>query len=126
MDAGASVIALGGASIQVSKTAKDYIDNYRDAGKQISHAQHQRQQLRLTLEQLNDLPPSKQERIAPAKALLKDIQEALPTTFQSARRRDKLQWTIRGKSKFEKEISPNNRIESSAILNLLVSLSQDM
>lgn len=126
MEAVASSIAFGGAGIQVSKTAKEHYHNYRDAGKQISHAQHQGQQLRLTLEQLNELPPSKQDRIAPAKASLNDIQGALPTVFQSSKKRDRLQWITGGKSKFEREISENNRIESSATLNLLTSLSQDM
>ena len=126
MEIVASGLAIGGTSIQVSKTAKEYYHNYRDAGKQISYAQNQGQQLALTLEQLNGLPPSKQERIAPAKASFNDIHKALPTSFQSTRKRDRLQWITGGKSKFEREISQSNRIESSATLNLLISLSQDM
>lgn len=126
MDGAASSLEFAGVTIQATKKAKEYIHNYRNAEKQILYAQHQGQQLRLTLEQLNELPSSKQEHIAPAKASLNDIQEALPTNFQSARKRDKLQWITGGKSKFEREILQNNRIESSATLNLLISLSQDM
>ncbi len=126
MDGAASSLEFAGVTIQATKKAKEYIHNYRNAGKQILQAQHQGQQLRLTLEQLNKLPSSKQERIAPAKASLNDIQQALPTNFQSTRKRDKLQWITGVKSKFEKEILQNNRIESSATLNLLISLSQDM
>ena len=126
MEAAASGLALGGAGIQVSKTAKEYYHNYKDAEKQISHAQNQSQQLRLTVEQLSELPPSKQERIAPAKASLNHIQESLPTNLQCTRTRDRLQWITGRKAKFEREISHNNRFESSATLNLLISLSEDM
>lgn len=126
MDGAAAGLAFAGVTIQATKKSKEYIHNYRNAEKQILHAQHQGQQLRLTLEQLNELPSSKQERIAPAKALLNDIQEAIPTNFQSTRKRDKLQWVTGGKSKFESEMFQDNRIESSATLNLLISLSQDM
>ena len=126
METVASSLAIGGAGIQVSKTAKKYYRNYRDAEKQISHAQHQGQQLLLSLEQLKDLPPSKQECITPAKASLHDIQEALPAIAHSVGKRERLHWTAGGKSKFEREISQNQWIESSATLNLLISLSQDM
>lgn len=126
MEVAASGLTLGGASIQVAKTAKEYVHDYRDAGKQILHAQHQGQQLRLNLKQLKELPPSKQERIAPAKAAFDDIQGALPTVIQPTRKRDRLQWIAGGKSKFEREIFQNGRMETSATLNLLLSLSQDM
>ena len=126
MEAVASGLAFGGAGIQVSKTAKEYYRNYRDAGKQISHAQHQGEQLLLTIEQLSDLPPSKQERITPAKASLRDIQEALPAISHPTRKRDRLHWITGGKSKFEREISQNQWVERSIILDLLISLSQDM
>ena len=126
MDGAAAGLAFAGATIQATNTAKEYIHNYRNAEKQISYAQHQAEQLRLTLKQVNDLPSSKQERIAPAKASLNDIQEAFPTNFQSTRKRDKLQWITGGKSKVDRAISRNNLLESSATLNLLVSLSQDM
>lgn len=46
MEVAASGLTLGGARIQIVKTAKEYVDDYRDAGKQISHAQNQGQQLR--------------------------------------------------------------------------------
>lgn len=126
MDGGASGLAIAGATIQTANTAKEFIHNYKNAEKQISSAQHQAAQLRLTLEQLNDLPSSKQEHVAPAKASLNDIQEALPTEFQSTRKRDKLQWITGGKSKVDREISRKSLFESSATLNLLVSLSQDI
>ena len=126
METVASSLAIGGAGIQVSKTAKKCYRNYRDAEKQISHAQHQGQQLLLNLEQLKDLPESKQECITPAKASLRDIQEALPAIAHSVGKRERLHWTAGGKSKFEREISQNQWIESSATLNLLISLSQDM
>ena len=122
----ASTVAIGGASIQVSKTAKECYQNYRDAEKQISHAVHQGQQLRLTLEKLSELPLSKQELITPAKASLNDIQGQLPAVSQPTRKKDRLRWITGGKSKFAREISPNNWIESSTTLNLLISLSQDM
>ena len=121
-----SGLAFGGAVIQGSKTAKDCYRNYKDARKQISQAQLQSQQLHSTLEQLDELPPSKQELIAPAKASLSSIKEALPTTFQSARKRDRVRWMKSGKSDFERETSQANRFENSATLNLLISLSQDM
>ena len=126
MDTVASTLAIGGAGIQVSQTAKKYYRNYRDAEKQISHAQHQGQQLLLNLEQLKDLPPSKQECITPATASLHDIEAALPTIADSIRKRDRLHWITGGKSKFEREISQNQWIESSAMFNLLLSLSRDM
>ena len=126
MEVAVSGLTLGGASVQVAKTAKECIHDYRDAEKQISHAQHQGQQLGLTLKQLKELPPSKQERIAPAKASLNDIKRALPTISQPTRKRDRLQWMAGGKAKFEREIFQTNRMESSAILSLLVSMSQDL
>ena len=126
MEAVASGLALGGAGIQVSKTAKEYYRNYRNAGKQISHAQHRGQQLLLNLAQLDDLPPSKQECITPAKASLHDIQEALPAISNPIRKRDRLHWSAGGKVKFEREVSQNQWIESSATLNLLISVSRDM
>ena len=126
METVASSLAIGGAGIQVSQTAKKYYRNYRDAEKQISHAQHQGQQLLLNLQQLKELPPSKQECITPAKASLHDIEAALPAIANSVRRIDRLHWTTGGKSKFEREISQNQCIESSATLALLISLSQDM
>ena len=126
MEAVASGLAFGGAGIRVSKTAKEYYRNYRDSGKQISHAQHQGEQLRLNIEQLSDLPALKQEHITPAKVSLRDIQEALPAISHSTRKRDRLHWITGGKSKFEREISQNKWVESSVTLNLLISLSQDM
>lgn len=121
-----SGLAFGGAIIQGSKTAKDFYRNYKDAKKQISQAQLQSQQLHSTVKQLNELPPSKQELIAPVKASLSNIQEALPTTIQSARKRDRVRWVTSGKSNFERETSQTNRVESSATLNILISVSQDM
>ena len=121
-----SGLAFGGAVIQGAKTAKDSYRNYKDARKQISQAQLQSQQLRSTLEQLNELPPSKQELIAPVKASLSRIQEAIPTTFPSARKRDRVRWMTSGKSGFERETSRANHYENSATLNILLSLSQDM
>ena len=126
MEAVASGLALGGAGIQVSKTAKECYRNYKNAENQISHAQHQREQLLINLGQLNDLPPSKQECISPARASLHDIQDALPAISQSTRKRDHLRWIMGGKSKFEREISQNQWIESSTTLNLLISISQDL
>ena len=126
MDPVTSGLAFGGTVIQVSKTAKNCYRNYKDARKQISQAQLQSQQLHSTLEQLNELPPSKQELIAPVKASLSNIQEALPTTFQSARKRDRVRWMKSGKSDFERETSHANKFENSATLNILISLSQDM
>ena len=121
-----SGLAIGGAVIQGSKTAKDCYRNYKDAKKQISQAQLQSQQLHSTLKQLNELPPSKQELIAPVKASLRSIQEALPTKIQSARKRDRVRWMTSGKSDFERETSQANHFENSATLNILLSLSQDM
>ena len=126
METLASSLAIGGATIQASTTAKKYYRNYRDAEKQILHAQNQGQQLLLNREQLEDLPPSKQECITPARASLNSIQETLPVISHSTSKRDRLHWTFGGKSKFEREISQNQWIESSAALNLLISLSQDL
>ena len=126
METVASSIAIGEAGIKVSKTAKKYYRNYKDAEKHISHAQNQRQQLLLNLEHLENLPPSKQEYITPAKASLHDIEAALPAIAHSGRKRDRLHWITGGKSKFEREIAQNQWIESSVTLNLLTSLYQDM
>lgn len=126
METLASGLAVGGAAIQVSKTAQEVYRDYRDAGKQIPHAQNRRQQLRLNLEQLNELPQSKQECIAPAKASLHDIHETLPAIPHSNRKRDRLPWAMGGKSKLERGISQNQSVESSTMLNLLISVSQDM
>lgn len=68
---------------------------------------------------LKEFPPSKQERIAPAKAAFGGIQGALPTISQPTRKRDRLRWVTGGKSKFEKEFSQNGWMETSATLSLL-------
>ena len=126
MEGVTAAITIGGATVQIAKTAKGCIDDYKDAEKQVLHAQHQVQQLRSTLNQLKELSPPKQERIAPAQALLNDIQGALPTTSLPTRRKDRLQWIAVGKPKFERENSRTTRMETAATLSLLVSLHQDM
>ena len=59
------------------------------------------------------------------KASLHDIEAALPAIVHSTRKKDRLHWITGGKSKFEREISQNQWIESF-VTNLLTSLSQDM
>ena len=126
MDGGTAALTFVGASLQVVKAVKENSRDYRDARKQALHAQHQAEQLHLTLKQLKELPPLKQERIAPVQASLNNIQEALPIISQPTRKRDRLRWIAGGKSKVEREISQINPMETSATFNLLVSLAQDM
>lgn len=126
MEVLASAITVAGTGVQASKITKECYHDYRDAKKQTSYAQHHCQQLRLNLEQLNQLSSSNIRRIGPAQASLKDIRAALPTVSQATRKKDRLKWVISRKAEFEREIAQNSQIESSATLGLLVSLSQEM
>ena len=72
MEVIASGLTLAGAGIRVSKTAKGLRDDYKNAKKEISHAQRQGEQLRSHQALLNELPPSKKEKLASAEASLND------------------------------------------------------
>ena len=126
MEVLASGLAVVGAGIQVSKTTKSCYNDYRDAEKQMLHAQNQGNQLRQNQLQLNQLPELTKECIGPALASLNDVNAALPKTLHPKRKRDHLKWILGGKSKFEREISQSERIESLLNSNLLLSIRQDV
>ena len=126
MEVFASGLAVVGAGIQVSKTTKSYYNDFRDAEKQMLHAQNQGNQLRQNQSQLKQLPESTKERIGPALASLNDVNEALPQTPHLKRKRDHLKWVFGGKSEFERKISQSERIEILLNSNLLLSICQDM
>ena len=126
MEVFASGLAVVGAGIQVSKTAKSCYDNYRDAEEQMLHAQNQGNQLRQNQLQLNQLPESTKECIGPALASLNDVNAALPKIPHLKRKRNHLKWVFGGKSEFERQISQSERIESLLNSNLLLSICQDM
>ena len=124
MDVLASSVAVVGAGVQVSKTTKSFYNDYRDAEKQMLHAQNQGNQLRQNQLQLNQLPESKKECLGPALASLNDVNAALPKIPRLQRKRDRVKWMIGGKSEFEREISQSNRTESLLNSNLLLSVNQ--
>ena len=124
MEVLASSLAVVGAGLQVSKTTKSCYSNYRDAEKQMLHAQNQGNQLRQNQLQLNKLPESTKKRIGPALASLNDVNAALPEIPHRQRKRDRMKWVIGGKSEFESEISKSDRTESLLNSNLLLSVNQ--
>lgn len=124
MDVLASSLAVVGAGVQVSKTTKSCYNDYRDAGKQMLHAQNQGNQLRQNQLQLNQLPESTKERIGPALASLNAVDAALPEVPQLQRKRDRLKWVFGGKSEFERKFSQSDRTESLLNSNLLLSVDQ--
>ena len=126
MEVFTSGLAVVGAGIQVSKTTKSYYNDYRDAEKQMLHAQNQGNQLRQNQLQLNQLPESTKECIGPALASLNDVDAALPKTTHPKRKRDHLKWVFGGKSEFERQFSQSERIESLLNSNLLLSVRQDV
>ena len=126
MEALASGFTLAGTGIQATKAAKECYQDFRDSKNQISYALNHDKQLRLIQEQIDQLSPAVKERIGPAHASLHDIGAALPSVPHLTRKRDRLKWVISRKKEFEKGISQNNQIESSATLSLLISLSQEV
>ena len=126
MEVFASGLAVVGAGIQVSKTTNSYYNDFRDAEKQMLHAQNQGNQLRQNQLQLDQLPESTKECIGPALASLNDVNAALPKTPHVKKKRDHLKWVLGGKSEFERQFSQSERIGSLLNSNLLLSIRQDM
>ena len=125
MDVAASGLTLAGAGIELVKRTKRFRDNYRDADKQMRHAQYQSKQLQLNQELLDQLPQSTKERLGPAQASLRDCQMSLPADSHLMRKRDRLKWALKMKSKVEKEMVQDSRVESSLSLSLLMSICQE-
>ena len=126
MDPLASGLAVSGAGIKVANVVKKLYRDYGDAPKNISHAQRKGQQLHINQDLLNKLPESKKKRFEPAHSSLNDIRVTAPASLQPERKRDRLKWSLAGKSRFDRENALLQGMEVSVILTILSSYCEDM
>ena len=125
MEGVASVLAILGAGTQGVRVTQKVHKNYRDAPQQISRAQLQCQQHQVNQKLLTKLPLSTKKHIEPAEALLNDLRLNSSTTLQPRRKRDRLKWSLGGKTKVEREITQVQRAENALNLSLLLSHCED-
>ena len=124
MEAIASTLTIAAAAAAISKTTKRYRHDYQEASKQASRARQHCDQMRSTQALLHDLPSAQIASLNPAIAVLKDTEDSLSEEFRLKGRGDRLRWALCRKKEVEGKITQHSQLETSMILNILLSESQ--
>ena len=124
MEAIASTLTIAAAATAVSKTTNRHCHDYKNASKQALHTEQHHCQMRSNQALLNDLPPPQKANLDPAIVVLKDIEDSLSEELRLKGRSDRLRWALCRKKEVEGNITKHSQIETSMILNLLLSESQ--
>ena len=115
IDGGASGLTIAGTTTEVSRVLLELYRDLRDAKAQILRAQDWRQQLRLNLEQIEQLAPSQKQCLRPAQTSRQDLEATLPE-IPAYMKRDRWKWALGRKTEFEKITAQNDRVSRSYLI----------
>jgi hypothetical protein len=113
-------LSILGASAKAVQTIDGLHSDYRNAGKEVLHARAQHVLLRENIRLAKALNTSLQSRskISASQLALETIEEDLPTTLRSDRKRDRIRWVLKEKRKFREQASQLQETGVSTILAL--------
>jgi hypothetical protein len=117
-------ISLLSAGAQAVKAINELHSDYRDAGKQAIHARAQHVLLRenVLLAKSHNTSLQSRPKILASQLALERIEEEFPANFRSDRKRDRVRWALKDKSKLKDPVCRLKETEISTILALQLQI----
>ena len=126
MEFAASIVATTTAGIQVVKKTKGYYRNYKDADELALHAQHLGEQQASNESKFHETYGCKGEISVLAKGLFEDKLARITSRHHSGTRKERIKWILSRKSEYENAAIRSNQVETSLILNVLLTQAKAM
>jgi hypothetical protein len=123
---GTSLITIFGASVATASTAKALGSSYKHAEREALVVHRQKEQAKISYALLKRLPTTTQEHLLDLDSSLIDLDATLPSHPRRWRKRDKIHWATKEKSRAETSVANHKDIASSVSLTLNLEITKKL